>query len=55
MIAKGDTVRIIHSCDNEESEGTMGIVEEVEDNKVEVRFNDGLWWYCLDQDELEVL
>ncbi len=55
MINKGDTVRIIYSCDNEDSEGTMGVVEEVEDNKINVRFNDDTWWFCLDQDELEVL
>ncbi len=51
---KGDTVRILWSCDNEDIVGHLGVVEEVEGNKVNVRFGDGTWWFCLDQDELEV-
>lgn len=55
MINQGEAVRVVWSCDNEDIIGHIGVVEEVEDNKVNVRFGDDTWWFCLDQDELEVI
>lgn len=52
----GDRVKIVWSCDNPDTNGMGVTISQVDDSKVQVKFDNGdTWWYCLDEDMLEVL